>query len=102
MSRALMMLALEAIQELRYASTDKAELLGAIAEAQLRKALSRPDSDASLGKDALDAKRYRQYKLGNPLVVKCKSATIITGPHFERDYGEALDSAIDAAIGARL
>lgn len=45
-----------------------------------------------------DAPRYRQARLGHSMTVRCKSATICTGPNYERDYGAELDAALDAAM----
>jgi len=45
-----------------------------------------------------DAARYRHFRHGNRLTVKCKSATVMFGPNTEHDYPEQLDVAIDAAM----
>ncbi len=47
---------------------------------------------------ALDALRWRKFRTGDALTVKCKKATVMFGPNPERDYPEALDAAIDRAI----
>ncbi len=49
--------------------------------------------------DTADAARYRYIMQGNGSIVKCKKATIVHGPNPEKDYGNALDKAIDEKIG---
>ena len=51
--------------------------------------------------DAVDAERWRDFRTGKALTVKCKKATVMFGPNPEADYPDALDSAIDAAISAK-
>jgi hypothetical protein len=45
-----------------------------------------------------DAERHRWRRLGKPLTVKMKKATVVFGPNLEPDYSDALDSAIDEAM----
>lgn len=61
-----------------------------------------PTTEATSSSDAerLDAARWREFRTGKPLTVKCKKATVMFGPNPEADYPEALDAAIDAAIHA--
>ena len=51
-----------------------------------------------------DAERYREFRKGKALTIKCGKLTIFTGsnPDYERKYPEALDAAIDAAMAAEL
>lgn len=49
--------------------------------------------------DQIDATRYHWLRQGNGITVKCKKSVIIYGPNPEKDYGDALDIAIDTKIG---
>jgi hypothetical protein len=50
----------------------------------------------------VDARRYREFRKGNALVIKCGNITLFTGsnPDYERKYPEALDAALDAVLDA--
>lgn len=57
--------------------------------------------EAKPAQDAVDAERWREFRTGKALTVKCKKATVMFGPNPENDYPESLDAAIDAAIHAK-
>jgi hypothetical protein len=58
------------------------------------------DKDAEIEALKQDAERYREFRKGRALVIKCGNITMFTGsnPDCERKYPEALDAAIDSAI----
>jgi hypothetical protein len=61
-----------------------------------------PSAPTAVEPDELaDALRWREFRTGKALTVKCKKATVMFGPNPEPDYPKALDAAIDAAIASK-
>ena len=56
--------------------------------------------DAEMAALRQDALRYREFRKGKALTIKCGNMTIFTGsnPDCERKYPEALDEALDKAM----